>query len=297
MSNDLVVRARNSGGLAAMMQYSLDDIAAATEQVMQETGTTSGSFLQYSGKTGEYKLNGKTVEHGTQFIFGFMQMRKGVICWRDNKPIKRETVFAMSREPMPSPPPEDQRIRGDKWNDLMELPVRCLDDGLQVEFGLSTKTGVSALSRLFQEWGQKARMHVEADGKTPKACIVEVSSKRISFKDKDKPEETIFTFVPVFKIVEFVSHEEFNFADAVDENVDPAEEAETEDAVVEVEGEAIEDAEVVEEAPPPPPQKAASVRRPAPAAAPTRPTTTLVKPTAPARPATGFGAGVRGKRA
>jgi hypothetical protein len=234
-------------------------------------------------------------------------MQKGVICWRDNKPIKRDVVPVLSGQPIPEPPV--QPIQGDKWNTLLELPVRCLDDGLQASFGLSTPTGTRALTRVFAEWGQKVRMHMDTDG-SPMVCIVEVSSKRISFKDKEKPDETIYTFVPEFKIVEWASAAEFNFAPEPEEGADPAEdegdageqgdEGDVEDAqIVDEEGN-----EVVEEevAPPPPPQKA--VRRPAtttaakaaPAAsAPTRPA--AAKPAAaPQRPATGFGAGVRGRR-
>lgn len=299
MSNELVKQARSAGGLAAMTQQMLANIDGSTEQLMNETGATNGSYLQFSGKTGEYKLNGQPIEKGTQFAFSFMHMQKGVICWRDNKPIKREVVPVLSGEPIPEPP--IQPIQGDKWNTLLELPIRCLDDGLQASFGLSTTTGTRALTRVFAEWGQKVRMHMDTDG-SPMVCIVEVSSKRISFKDKNDPNETIYTFVPEFKIVEWASASEFNFAPAPEEGEDPAEdtaEAQEEGAVEDAE--VIEDAEeVVEETPPPPPAKPAA-RRPAPARAPapaTAPATARAPApaAAPARPKAGFGAGVRGTR-
>jgi hypothetical protein len=314
MSNDLVKQARSAGGLAAMTQQMLANIDDSTEQLMNETGATNGSFLQFSGKTGEYKLNGQPIANGTQFAFSFLHMQKGVICWRDNKPIKRDVVPVLSGQPIPEPPV--QPIQGDKWNTLLELPVRCLDDGLQASFGLSTTTGTRALTRVFAEWGQKVRMHMDTDG-SPMVCIVEVSSKRISFKDKEKPDETIYTFVPEFKIVEWASAADFNFAPEPGEGEDPAEddgEGEpqddngVEDAEIVEEGEV---EEVVEEAPP---QKAAPARRPAAApaaakpaaakpAAATRPAAAKPAAAAPARPAgaptrpaTGFGAGVRGRR-
>ena len=305
MSNELVKQARSAGGLAAMTQQMLANIEGSTEQLMNETGATNGSYLQFSGKTGEYKLNGQPIEKGTQFAFSFMHMQKGVICWRDNKPIKREVVPVLSGEAIPEPP--IQPIQGDKWNTLLELPIRCLDDGLQASFGLSTTTGTRALTRVFSEWGQKVRMHIDSDG-SPKVCIVEVSSKRISFKDKEKPDETIYTFVPEFKIVEWASASEFNFAPAPEEGEDPAEDTESaveEAEIVEEVAEAeVEEAEVVEAAPP---LKPAAVRRPttriAPAAAPAAPARPAAAPAAPARPAAapvrpkaGFGAGVRGTR-
>ena len=303
MSNDLVKQAKSAGGLAAMTAQMLANIEGSTEQLMNETGATLGSFLQFSGKTGEYKLNGKPVEAGTQFLFGFMQMQKGVICWRDNKPIKRDTVYVLTGEPIPEPPGKSQQIEGDKWNTLLELPIRCLDDGMQASFGLSTKTGVTALTRTFSEWGQKVRMHMDKENGEPMGCIVEVGSKRISFKDKEKPGETIWTHVPEFRIVDWATKAELNFAPEPEEGEDPAEQP-TEEAVEEEvaeiveEEEIVEEAEIVEEVK----QPVKVVKRPAaapakPAATPARPAAAPARPTAaPARPSVGFGAGTRGRR-
>ena len=304
MSNELVKQARSAGGLAAMAQQMLANIEGSTEQLMNETGATNGSYLQFSGKTGEYKLNGQPVEQGSQFAFSFLHMQKGVICWRDNKPIKRDVVPVLSGEPIPEPPV--QPIQGDKWNTLLELPIRCLDDGLQASFGLSTTTGTRALTRVFAEWGQKVRMHMDTDG-SPMVCIVEVSSKRISFKDKEKPDETIYTYVPEFKIVEWASASEFNFAPAPGEGEDPVEEEEQSEEQAQDDN-GVEDAEIVDDTPEAPAveeKKAPPARRPAPASAkpaatPARPAAAPARPAqaaAPTRPATGFGAGVRGRRA
>lgn len=280
MANELVKQAKAAGGLMAMATL-LANVEQSTEQLVQETGATSGSFLQYSGKTGEYKLNGKTIEPGTEFAFNFPYMKKGVICWRDSKPIKRETVLALGGEATPEAPPKAEQHPDDQWNFLVDIPIRCLDDGLEASFSLSTVTGTRALTNLFKEWGQKMRMHPEPDNPSmPQTCLVAVSSKRISFKDKKDPKTTIFTWVPEFKIMEWVPAAELNFApvpegDPAEDEVLPPEEVIS----------TIEDAEIIDTTPTPEVPK--NVVKAAVTDAPAAPTT---------RPRVGFGAGTRGRR-
>ncbi len=252
--------AKVGGGLLSL-QDRLGNLDDKIQQVVGESGATLGSFFQFSGKTGEFKLNTTPIEYGTVFAFAIDLMQKGVICWKDEKPIKRELVYVLGNDPTPEAP--EEQGDGEDWRFLMEVPVKTLDTGEQAVLGLSSKGGTRALSRLLAEWGQRVRMNMEADGKTPKVCLVEVSAEK--FKTKGDDGKVAYAFAPRFKIVEWVDHAELVGGIGAEGVADaPAEE------------EVAEEQEVVEA--PKAPAKAAA---PAPAAA---------------RPTTGFGSGLRGVR-
>lgn len=265
MGNDVAVKQAGGGlmGLAAK----LSNLDNAVQDLVSDTGTTLGSYLQFSGKTGEYKLNGEPIEEGTVFAFGVEHGSKGIICWKDEKPTKRELVGILSGDAMPQAPHKDDILEGEEWRTLIEIPVRALDTGVQAVFGLSSAGGTRAMTRLVAEWAQRVRMHMEDSGNA-KCCLVSVAAVKKDGKGDDG--KKFYYFLPVFKIVEWVSASEL-FADLGAPVEEQQPEAEEEPEVVE---------EVVEERPK---------------------TTVLKKPAAPApasaaRPATGFGSGLRGVR-
>lgn len=195
MSNDLVKQAQ-SGGLLALM----DNLDTAADRLMTETGTTSGVYFQFSGKTGQYTLSGQPVDPGTVIAFNMLSLQKGRICWADGKPIARDVKPILGSEPLPQIPLKEDWERGHRWNTLVEVGVRTLDEGTEASFSLSAGGGVSAMTRLFREFATKARMYLDDKGQ-PMVPLVEIGADKKTGKD-DEGMPTYY-FVPTFKIVEW----------------------------------------------------------------------------------------------
>lgn len=197
MSNELVKQAQ-SGGLLALME----NLDSAADRLMTETGTSSGIYFQFSGKTGQFSLSGQPIDPGTVLAFNLYEMKKGVICWADSKPIHRETVPVLGGEAIPAMPEVADRVRGHQWNTLIEVDVRTLDDGTQATFGISTAGGVAAITRLFKEYATKARMFLDDNG-MPKVPLIEIGTEKKSGKDEDGA--TFYYFKPIFKLVDWAA--------------------------------------------------------------------------------------------
>jgi hypothetical protein len=200
MSNELVVKAQ-SQGLAALMM----NLDSAASRLLDDTGTTSGAYFQFSGKNGNFTFNGQPLDVGTTLAFNMMEMRKGIVCWFDSKPIHRDVVAVLSNDPKPALPAIEDRERGHQWNDLIEVDTRIIETGEKATLSLSSRGGVTALTRLFSDFATKARMNVDAAG-NPLIPLVEIGADKKSGKDDD--DKPFFYYIPKFKITGWISKEE-----------------------------------------------------------------------------------------
>jgi hypothetical protein len=224
MSNELVKQAQNTG-LAGLV-----DATAAADALRSEMGVSVGAYFQFSGKTGDYKFNGQVIDYGTVLAFNMPAMKKGRVCWKDSKPVFRETVLVMSRDkvtPIEQCPDFSPYREGEGYADLIEVGVQFLDTGEQAELSLSSRGGVSGLTRLFTEWATKGRQH---PGMVP---LVEIGANEFKLKDRVGS-----AFAPTFAIVDWIHPDELAALAGSEEAAD----------------EAVEE----EPAPPPPPPKAAA---------------------------------------
>lgn len=207
MSNDLVMQAK-SAGLVSMTD--MDAFAGYGKELAAEYNVL-GTFLTFSGNTGDYKAGDQPVDHGTQFVVDVLAFQRGWICWKNKKPIDRAMVPIFPPQPIPSQStlkdhgPYAKRQDGsdaEGWSEIIEGTFSDPATGETYKFGLSSKSGIRSLGKLVSEFFTKARMFVD-DQNRPKLPIVEISAT--SFPVAGGPNK----FAPVLNIVGWMDRDEY----------------------------------------------------------------------------------------
>jgi hypothetical protein len=169
-----------------------------------------GAFMKFSGNTGEfsYGSDNEPLEVGTQLAVNMMQMERGWVCWIGGKPY--ETIMNKLMDEVPMRAEEDlpdhtskyQNEKDDGWVRQTSVPMAMLDDGSELEFKTSSKSGIMALQKLSKEFGTKCHLHVDDNGEAMMP-IVEIGS--VSFPIRNGKETK---HAPTFKIVDWISASE-----------------------------------------------------------------------------------------
>jgi hypothetical protein len=170
-----------------------------------EMGVPTGAILKFSGNTGAWTYKNEEIDNGTLLAFDIMNMRKGWVCWKGGKPVEKFVSRVMDRAPIrdkESLPDYGPYKEGEGWSECIEVPVKSIDTGEEMEISLSSRGGVSALARLASEFGTKVRMNIDASG-SPKIPLVTIDS--ISFESQKAVGKK---WAPVFKIVEWATADE-----------------------------------------------------------------------------------------
>lgn len=250
MSQDLVAHAKNVG---LVTLSDMDQYGGIAKEIGAEYNL--GSFLQFSGKTGDYKAGDQPIDHGSALVVDILSGQRGWICWKDEKPVDRSLVPIFPPKPIPSQAdltdhgPYGKRPDGSPaggWSEIIESVVTDPASGQTYKFGLSSKSGIRAMAKLIQEFFQKVKMYADEDGR-PKLPVVEIGAS--SFKIAGVGT----LYAPTFTIIDWMDRAEY---EALSPSV-PAQEEEGEEYVEEV--------EVVEETKPAPkaaPKKTVPQRAP-----------------------------------
>jgi hypothetical protein len=166
-----------------------------------------GAFMKFSGNTGEfsYGSDNEPLEVGTQLAVNMMQMERGWVCWIGGKPYETimnklmDEVPMLAEEDLPDHTSKYQNEKDDGWVRQTSVPMSMLDDGSELEFKTSSKSGIMALQKLSKEFGTKCHLHVDDNGEAMMP-IVEIGS--VSFPIRNGKE---IKHAPTFKIVDWIS--------------------------------------------------------------------------------------------
>jgi hypothetical protein len=131
-----------------------------------------GAFMKFSGNTGEfsYGSDNEPLEAGTQLAVNMMQMERGWVCWIGGKPYETimnklmDEVPMLAEESLPDHTSKYQNDKDDGWVRQTVVPMALLDDGSELEFKTSSKSGIMALQKLSKEFGTKCHLHVDDHG-------------------------------------------------------------------------------------------------------------------------------------
>lgn len=204
MTANQVVAFENQGGLMAL----LESVADIADELGHELGAQSGSYLKFSGKTGQYTFNGQEVEHGTTLAFNMLETEKGAVCYVDNTAAERMSFKVFGPDKVPSDAElqeiyDTSRVRkGEGWKKSMSFHVKFLDNGQQATLSFSSGGGVRAAVKLFQNWAVEQRMKVDASG-APLIPLVEIGAEEKQLKD-----QVGSYFVPTLQIVEWMTSDD-----------------------------------------------------------------------------------------
>ena len=186
-----------------------------------------GSFMKFSGNTGEYTYGAQneTLELGTQLVVNMLEMQRGWVCWIGGKPFDTimhrllDDVPLLAEEDLPDYTAKYVDDEEDGWSQQVSVPMALLDDGSELEFKISSVSGIRAMQKLAKEFGTKCQLNVDKDGNF-KMPVIEIGSDQFELKKK----KGVFKYAPTFKIVDWLSIAEMNAMMA-----QAAEEAEDED--------------------------------------------------------------------
>lgn len=204
MSNDLTTTEPMTGKSLLAMMAELPNVA---DQLSSEMGA-GGSYLKFSGKTGQFSFNGQVIDHGTLLAFNMPMTEKGFVCYKDDSvpPGGRISYPVFSQQQLPAQAELEAIIsgpwrQGEGWKKTMTFHVRFLDDGAEASLTIGG-TGVYPATALFKDWYGKQLQNVDDDGE-PMVPLIELGA------EEKKLKQVVGSYwVPTFKIKEWVSASE-----------------------------------------------------------------------------------------
>ena len=190
-----------------------------------------GSFLKFSGNTGEYTYGpeNESLEHGTQLVVNILEMQRGWVCWIGGKPFDSimhrviDDVQPLEEGDLPDYSAKYIDDEEDGWSRQVTVPMALLDDGSELEFKISSVSGIRAVQKLSKEFGTKCQLNVDENGNF-KMPVIEISADEFELKKK----KGVFKWAPTFKLVDWISVAEMNAMIA--QSSEDEEEEEDEDA-------------------------------------------------------------------
>lgn len=173
-----------SGALAKYMkstsvQVSEQDMARSLQETADDAATGAGagvSFLQFSGKSGEYRLgkNKDTIDPEQLFLVEPQTFNEGWVCWYRSKPVARHewSVYARDEqsiteaEAIRTEPKQvadarkDHELKdGDGWKKMLGFGcIACDELKENIMFQNNSVSGVNTISDLMTEIGKRAAL-------------------------------------------------------------------------------------------------------------------------------------------
>jgi hypothetical protein len=187
-------------------------------------GVTDNARLRFSGNTGVWTIGKDPVENGYQFIFNVMEVARGWVAWKNNKPVDQVWASVMKREPLPRDDSElkdhwDGVPRGkrpketDGWAYVVKFTVADPATGINYELTLPGDGTYRPANRLIKQFGQQFKFHPDGAGSF-KMPIIEIDSEAFDGKGGKK-------FSPILTIVGWCSVKEMS--EMASEMVEPKE--------------------------------------------------------------------------
>ena len=174
-------------------------------------GALGGGFLGFSGKTGRFTTgqDKEEVQIGTQFAVNMSEYKLGWICWVNNSKQDEHLVAVISGEL----PPQKHELtdygpygKGDGWTEQASIQFKDLEEGKELTFNTSSKSGRRALGKLALEYGQKMKMNLDDEG-NPMVPIVELGVGSWEMADPETGRK-VTNYFPTFVVVDWMSHAE-----------------------------------------------------------------------------------------
>lgn len=201
-----------------------DPFAAAA----RELGVQNGSFLKFSGNTGEFTYGAGDaaveLEHGTRLAADMAVYSRGWICWKDGEVVDEHMTPILDGDPIAEADLEDHGPyekypdgTEDGWSAQHQIELRSTEDGTQFTYKTTSSSGKRALGKLLADFAKVYKSH---PGEIP---VVEISSVTFEIKKNKKAGKK---HAPVFKLVDWISQAGF---DALAEAAEAAKKNENDD--------------------------------------------------------------------
>ena len=198
----------------------------------QDMGASDGTFLKFSGKTGEwtYGKDEDELPPGTRLAVNMMEFKRGFICWNDGE-VDEEIMIKV----VDGSPPWEHQLNDhgpyktyedgtkDGWSAQAAVPFTS-GDGEMFLYKTSSKSGTRALAGLLKDFGKQFRNHPS------QVPLVEIDANEFTPKNAKKGSKA---YAPTFKIVDWVDAAALEVAETdgpaedVEDGEDPSDYTET----------------------------------------------------------------------
>ena len=134
-------------------------------------------------------------------------MDDGYICWIKSQVMEEIRIpIASGIKPPPMNTLEEHGPYGkdDGWSTQASVVMAFLQDGGNLEYKTPSKGGRIALMKLAKEWGQKAPMHLDEDGKKM-LPVCELGSESFYIVDNENKNKKYKKYAPTFTIVDWIT--------------------------------------------------------------------------------------------
>lgn len=188
-------------------------------------GITDNARLRFSGNTGIWQIGKEPVENGYQFVFNVMEVARGWVAWKNNKPVDQKWASVMKREALPRDESElpdhwDGVPRGkrpketDGWAYVVKFLVADPNNGITYELTLPGDGNYRPANRLIKQYGQQFKFHPDGVGGF-KMPIIEIDSESFDGRGGKK-------YSPILKVVDWISEAEMTqLASEMEESKEP----------------------------------------------------------------------------
>ena len=168
-----------------------------------EMGGGGEDYLKFNGNTGDYTFGAAEdeLEHGTKCVAHMDEIARGWICWDDGEVKDEITVRVIDGGPpsentLPDHGPYDDEDDG--WSSQVII-LFSTNDGDRLKFKSSSKSGKRAFGTLLNDYAKQYKNHPD------ELPVVEINATGFMPKDKKISKK----YAPTFRIVDWISNEEF----------------------------------------------------------------------------------------
>lgn len=190
-----------------------DPFAAAAAAM----GVVDGSFLKFDGNTGDFcygpKDSEKELPHGTNLIVDMGSPKHGYICWMEGAPVDKHMVSIFDGQPPPvsslpdhGPYKEYEDGSKDGWAEQVSVDMFLDEDGTKLIFNGSSVSSKRSFGNLLSEYAKTYKKKPAGAKPVVELGAVAYEVKKLAANGRKIGKK----YAPVFKIVDWLSEDDYN---------------------------------------------------------------------------------------